>query len=118
MMWNPVRKSVWGPALIAGSVLIGTFLDRIRLYVAAYSLPGIGDPLIDKHELAGIPKAHLPDAADIMVIAGAISGSILVYMLASKVIPVVSIWEQRELLLYKLHKRFHRTEVLVLGKRD
>ena len=118
MMWNPVRKSIWGPPLIASSVLIGTFLDRIRLYVAAYSIPGIGDPLVDKHELAGIPEAHLPDAADVLLVLGAISGSILVYMLASKVIPVVSIWEQRELLLYKLHKRFHRAEVLVLGKRD
>ena len=118
MIWNPVRKSVWGPALIASSVLIGTFFDRIRLYVAAYSVPGIGNPLVDKHELHTIPAANFPDFADVFIIVGALSGSILVYLLATRIIPVVSIWEQRELLLYRVQKPFHRLEVVVLGKRD
>jgi molybdopterin-containing oxidoreductase family membrane subunit len=118
MIWNPLRKSIWGPTLIATSVLIGTFFDRIRLYVAAYSVPGIGEENIDKHELHldAIPKANLPDIADIFFIVGAISGAILIYILATRIFPVVNIWEQRELLLYKVHKRFHRTEVMVLGK--
>ena len=117
MIWNPVRRSLWGPPLIATSVLIGTFFDRIRLYVAAYSVPSD----VDQHEalpMEAIPSAHLPDVADIFIMVGAISGSILVYLLATRVIPVVNIWEQRELLLYRIHKPFHRTEVMVLGKRD
>ena len=126
MIWNPVRKSIWGPPLIATAVLFGTLFDRIRLYVAAYSVPGIGDPLVDKTRLgtipgtdqSAIPAAILPDMADIFIIVGAISGAILLYLLASRVIPIVNIWEQRELLLYKIHKPFHRTEVMVLGKRD
>ena len=118
MIWNPLRKSMWGPPLIATSVLIGTLFDRIRLYVAAYSVPGIGDPLVDKHELGQIPAANLPDVADVFIIVGAIGGSILVYLLATRLIPVVSIWEQKELLLYRVHKPFHRTEVMVLGKPD
>ena len=118
MVWNRVRKSVWGPPLIATSVLIGTFFDRIRLYVAAFSVPGIGDPSVDKHELHTIPAANLPDMADVFIILGAISGSILLYLLVTRIIPVVGIWEQKELLLYKIHKPFHRTEVMVLGKPD
>ena len=118
MIWNPLRKSIWGPALIATSVLVGTFFDRIRLYVASYSVPGIGDPLVEKHELHTIPGTIFPDLADIFIIVGAIAGSILLYMLATRVIPPVNIWEQRELLLYKVHKPFHRTEVMVLGKPD
>ena len=118
MMWNVVRKSIWGPVIIATSVLIGTFFDRIRLYVAAYSVPGIGDPSVDKHELHEIPVANLPDLADVFIIVGILSGSILVYLLASRLVPVMNIWEQRELLLYKVHKTFHRTEVVVLGKPD
>ena len=126
MIWNPLRKSIWGPPLIATAVLFGTLFDRIRLYVAAYSIPGIGDPLVDKTRLgtipgtdqSAIPAAILPDMADIFIIVGAISGAILLYLLASRVIPIVNIWEQRELLLYKVHKPFHRTEVMVLGKRD
>ena len=34
----------------------------------------------------------------------------------ARLVPVVSMWEQVELLLYKVHRKFHRTEVLVLGK--
>jgi hypothetical protein len=56
--------------------------------------------------------------ADVMIIVGALSGAVLVYLLASRLVPIVSIWEQKELLLYKIHKPFHRTEVLVLGKPD
>ena len=120
MIWNPVRKSLWGPPLVAAVVLLGTFFDRVRLYVAAYSVPGIGDPSVVKHELTveqvqGM-SAVMPGAADVMIIVGAISGSILVYLLASRLLPIISIWEQKELLLYKIHKPFHRTEVLVLGK--
>ena len=121
MIWNPLRKSLWGPPLIATSVIIGTFFDRIRLYVATYTVPGIGDPAVDKHgalAMDAIPKANLPDLADIFIIVGVIGGSILVFLLATRIIPSVSIWEQRELLLYKVHKPFHRTEVMVLGKRD
>ena len=118
MMWNPLRKSLWGPPLIATAVLIGTFLDRIRLYVAVYSLPGIGNPNIDKHRITTMPDAVLPDVADVFIMLGAIGGTILVYLLATRIFPVVNIWEQKELLLYKVHKPFHRTEVLVLGKPD
>ncbi|MCH8206100.1 MAG: polysulfide reductase NrfD [Chloroflexi bacterium] len=120
MMWNPLRKSLWGPPLIATSVLIGTLLDRIRLYVAGYSIPGIGDSSVDKHQLSAdlIPASSMPDVADIFIIVGAISGSILVYLLGTRLFPVINIWEQKELLLYKVHKRFHRTEVMVLGRPD
>ncbi|SVD93512.1 uncharacterized protein METZ01_LOCUS446366 [marine metagenome] len=39
-------------------------------------------------------------------------------MLATRIFPIINIWEQKELLLYKFHKKLHRTEVLVLGKPD
>ena len=116
MIWNPLRKSIWGPTLLATSVFIGALLDRIRLYVSAYSVPGIGDPLVDKHQLHTVPGTVTPGLPDVLIWVGALSGSILVYLLASRIFPPINIWEQKELLLYKVHKRFHRTEVLVLGK--
>ena len=118
MIWNPLRKSIWGPTLIASGVLIGTMLDRVRIYVAAFSVPGIGDPSVDKHAMHGIPETVMPGLPDVLIWVGAIAGSILVYMLATRVFPPLNIWEQKELLLYKFHKPFHRTEVLVLGKPD
>ena len=38
--------------------------------------------------------------------------------MASRIFPILNIWEQRELLMYKIHKPFHRTEVMVIGKPD
>ena len=118
MMWNPLRKSLWGPPIIAGSVLIGTFLDRIRLYVAAYSVDGIGVPAIDKHalDIDNLPAAVTPGVADVFIMLGFVGGALLLYFLASRIFPILSIWEQRELLMYKIHKTFHRTEVTILGK--
>jgi molybdopterin-containing oxidoreductase family membrane subunit len=116
MMWNPVRTSVWGPTIIAVSVLVGALLDKIRFYVPAYSVTDMED----KHTLlvGQVPAAVMPEAADFMIWVGALAGVALSYVLASKLIPAVSIWEQTELLLYKVHTQFHRTEFLVLGKKD
>ncbi len=122
MIWNPLRKSIWGPTIIAVAVLAGAFFDRIRVYVAAYTVPGIGDPHVDKHEMrledVSAMAANIPDVADIFIVVGTIAGSILIFLLATRIIPVVNIWEQREILLYRVHKPFHRTEVQILGKRD
>ncbi len=114
MIWNPIRKSIWGPTIIATSVLIGTFFDRIRLYVGSFSVADQAG----LHELQSVPGTNLPDVADVFIIIGAISGSILVYLLATKVFPPINIWEQKEILLYQWHKKFHRTEVRVLAKPD
>lgn len=114
LVWNPVRKSIWGPPLIALSVLVGTFFDRIRLYVAAY-LVATKSPLREVSP-ADVPAARLPDFADVFMMAGAIAGAILVYMLAARLIPVVSIWEMKELVLYRVHRVYHRAHVMVLGK--
>lgn len=118
MMWNRVRKSFWGPTIMSVAVLAGTFFDRLRLYVAAWSYPGVGDYRVDKHEipLDSIPAANMPGVPDVLIVLGVIGGAVLFYLLAARLIPPVSIWEQKELMLYKLHKAYHRTEVLVLGK--
>ena len=95
-------------------MLIGTFLDRIRLYVGGYSVTT--DLKAHEIPMEMIPATNLPDLADVLIVVGAISGSVLVYLLGTRIFPVINIWEQKELLMYKLHKPFHRTEVLVLGK--
>ena len=51
MIWNPLRKSVWGPVIIACGVLIATFFDRIRVYVAAFSVSDSPN----KHQMVEIP---------------------------------------------------------------
>ena len=127
MMWNPVRKSIWGPTIMSVSVLLGTLLDRLRLYVSAYSahVERIIDDNLTHHaihldESGRLPLAlrrmHTPDIPDILMILGVIGGCVLVYLLFARLIPPINIWEQKELMLYKMHKTYHRTQVLVLGK--
>ena len=53
---------------------------------------------------------------EIMIVAGVIGGSVLVYLLFARLIPPMNMWEQKELMLYKMHKAYHRTQVFVLGK--
>ena len=112
MIWNPLRKSVWGPVIIACGVLIATFFDRIRVYVAAFSVSDSPN----KHQMVEIPGAVLPDVADVLIWVGGVSACILIFMLGTRIIPPINIWEQKEVLLYRIHKPFHRTEVQVLGK--
>ena len=122
LVWNPVRKSLWGPPLLAISVLLGTLLDRIRLYVATYSVEGIGNPSYDKlHglDLDHLPKTVWPDIFDVFIVVGAIGACILVYMFASRIFPILNIWEQRELQLYdRGHEPYHRGHVRIMGKSE
>ena len=114
LIWNPIRKNPGALASIGVMVLIGCFFDRIRLFVSSWSV----SDLRDKHHLKveEVPATVLPEAADLMIIFGLISGAVLVYMLASRIIPVMSIWEMRELRLYQLSKMLVRKKVMVLGK--
>jgi molybdopterin-containing oxidoreductase family membrane subunit len=115
MIWNPLRKSVWGPVTIASGVLVATMFDKIRLYVAAFSV----SDLPNKHELVDIlPGAVMPGVPDVLIWVGGISACILIYMLATRIIPPINVWEQKEVTLYRIHKPFHRTEVQILGKPD
>ena len=121
LVWNPVRHSTWGPPIIAVSVLLGTFLDRIRMYVAAYSVPGIGNASYDKHgmEPGNVPGTVLPEIWDVFIMMGAVGGMILLYMLATRLFPIMNIWEQRELQLYdKGHVQNHRGYARVMGKSE
>ena len=111
LMWNPVRRSVWGPALVAVGILVGTFFNHVRTYVAAFS---VEDPTA--HVLDTLPAAQMPQAPDILIIIGAISGAALLFLLVSKLVPVISLWEVGEGLRVSRVRRFLGREVRVIGK--
>ena len=69
-------------------------------------------------DIEDLPAAVTPEVADVFIMLGVIGGTLLLYLMASRIFPILNIWEQRELLMYKIHKPFHRTEVMVLGKPD
>ncbi len=111
MIWNQVRQSIAGPTLVAMGVLVGLFLDRIRLYVPAFTAAQVS-----LEPIRQAPPAHLPDGADLMMMIGFPAGAILLYLLASKLVPAISLWQIKELLLLRTTRRYIRAKVISLAK--
>lgn len=108
---NRIRVSVLGPPIVALFPLTGSFFDRIRLYVSSFS---VENPF--GHELEHVPPTHFPDAADVLLLVGGVAGAILVYLLATRIVPVLSHWEMQEGILLRAVRPLVRMPALVIGK--
>jgi molybdopterin-containing oxidoreductase family membrane subunit len=113
LIWNQVRRSILGPTIVSVAVLIGLFLDRIRLYVAAFAASRSGFEPIDQ-----VPAAHFPDPADLLIMVGLPAGAILLYLLASRLVPAVSLWEVKGGLFLRVRRRYLEAEYESIGKPD
>ena len=111
LMWNGLRKSIWGPTMVALFILTGALLDKIRIYVSSYSVEDV-----TAHSLSYVPEGVLPESADIMMLLGVISGSILLFTLALKFIPIINMWETREGLLLQKIVPLKKLPLKVLAK--
>lgn len=115
LVWNRIRTSVNGPAIGAVIVLFGLLLDRIRIYVSAWSVPP--DQIHDRF-LEHIPDTIWPDAFDYMIIVGFIGMAALVILLAFRVLPIVSIWQTQEYQLLSKPVRYIRGHGVLVAKPD
>jgi hypothetical protein len=111
LIWNWIRKSITMLAVVASIVLIGNFFEALRVYVTAFSIDDV-----TVHALTYAPAAQLPNITDIMVVIGGLSGAALVYLLTMRIIPAVSIWEMRELILLRRVRNLVRLPIISLGK--
>ncbi len=115
LIWNRVRTSVNGPAIGAIIVLLGLLLDRIRIYVSAWSVP---PEQIHDRFLQTIPETIWPDTFDYMIIVGAIGAAALVMLLVFRVVPIVSIWQMQEYQLLTKPVRYIRGHGVLVAKPD
>jgi len=111
LVWNGLRKSIIGPSLAAVSILIGNFFDRIRIYVSTLSVKDV-----TVFELDHFPPIVLPIYQDILMMVGGLAGALLIYLLISRIIPLISIWETKEGLLYQFVGKVLRGRYLTLAK--
>ena len=111
LLWNPIRKSVLGPTVASILIVLGSFFMMIRLYVPAF---GIQD--VSAFQITYVPAAIYPNFIDLLMIAGGLSGAALIYLLSIRIIPILSLWEIKEGLLYQRVRPFLRGEYQVLGK--
>jgi len=111
LLWNPVRKSAWGPALAGLSVLCGAFLFNLRVFVGAFNAGDIYDLA-----LSGVPPPAWPDVWDVFIVVGGLGAAAFIYLAATRVIPLLSVWETKEGAKYQSIKPFMRGQYLVLAK--
>jgi hypothetical protein len=111
LMWNGVRKSILGPTIVAVLILAGAFLDKIRIYVSSYSIEDV-----NAHALDHVPAGVTPESADIMILMGVVSGSILLFTLALKFVPIINMWEVREGMLLQEIRPLKKLPLKVIAK--
>jgi hypothetical protein len=112
LIWNPIRVSVNGPIFVAAIIVLGNFLDRIRIYVASWSVAGPPGLRMVEH----IPPTTYPGLAEVLVVVGALGAVGALYLLAMRLVPAVSLWETSLGLLLKVEQPYMRREVAVVAK--
>ena len=63
-------------------------------------------------------SAMTPDLADVLMVVGALAAAILAYVLASRIVPLVSMWGSKEGVLLQRVRPLAKTELKVLAKPD
>ncbi|MBI4302028.1 MAG: hypothetical protein HY664_05440, partial [Chloroflexi bacterium] len=107
LLWNPIRRSIWGPTLAASMILLGTLFDRIRIFAASFSVKGA---------LEELPPTHWPQISDMAILVGGIAGAVLIYILATRLMPSLSLWAVTEGEHLKVERSFLRLKVRVLAR--
>ena len=111
LIWNPLRRSDWGPPLAGLSALVGSLLFNLRTFAAAFN--------VENHYeffLTSVGPAVWPDIWDVCMVLGGLGIVALTYLVAAKLIPIMSIWEVKEGTLYQKMDTLIRGEYLVLAK--
>ena len=102
-------------AVGAAVILVGLLLDRIRIFVPAWSVP---PDQIHERWLTKIPGTIYPNVFDVLIMAGGISLVVLIIMLMTRVIPVLSVWQVQEFNLLAKPIKYIRGQATLIAKPD
>jgi hypothetical protein len=111
LLWNPIRGSIAGATVAAALMLVGLFVDRVRLYVAAWQMAGPIGAAPD-----ALPPFPAPGLLDALVMVGLPAAVLLLYLLALRLVPAISLWEYRQGRMLRVERAFGRTRVAVIAK--
>jgi len=86
LMCRRATRGVVGTTVASVAVVIGMWLERFNIVVPT-----------SLHTRVDLPTVHyVPSWVELSIMAGTFSGFILVYMVATKFFPIISIWEIKE----------------------
>ena len=111
LLWNPMRRSAWGPPLAGLSAAIGALMFSVRIFVGGFNAGNVY-----AYFLETVPPPVYPDLWDVFMLFGGIGAAAFVYLLATKLLPIMSVWEMKEGALYQKMAPYMRGEYLVLAK--
>ncbi|MFQ5747355.1 MAG: NrfD/PsrC family molybdoenzyme membrane anchor subunit [Gemmatimonadota bacterium] len=87
LMWRKKTRNPRGTFIAGSAVIVGMWLERFNIVVPTSVNP--------RWEIESIGH-YLPSWVELSIMAATFSGFILVYMVATKFFPIVSIWEIKE----------------------
>jgi Ni/Fe-hydrogenase subunit HybB-like protein len=87
LMARRSTRTPQGTLLASIPVIVGMWLERFNIVVPTSVHP--------RWELAGLGQ-YMPSWVELSIMAGTFAGFVALYMIASKFIPIVSIWEIKE----------------------
>ena len=85
LMCRRATRGVWGTSIASVFVVVGMWLERFNIVV-----PTSVNPRIE------MPASYWPSWGELSIMAGTLSGFVLVYMTATKFFPIISLWEMQE----------------------
>jgi len=86
LMARKATRGVVGTAVASGFVVVGMWLERFNIVVPTSVHPRVAMP----------PASYWPTWVELSILAGTFSGFVLVYMVATKFFPIISLWEIKE----------------------
>jgi molybdopterin-containing oxidoreductase family membrane subunit len=86
LMCRRATRGVWGTTIASAFVVLGMWLERFTIVV-----PTSLHPRLEMHA-----AAYMPSWVELSIMAATFSGFILVYMVATKLFPIISLWEIQE----------------------
>jgi len=87
LMWRKATRTPRGTLVAGIAVVIGMWLERFNIVVPTSVNP--------RWEMESLGR-YLPSWVELSILAGTFAGFILLYMVATKFFPIVSIWEIKE----------------------
>ncbi|MBI4543492.1 MAG: polysulfide reductase NrfD [Gemmatimonadetes bacterium] len=87
LMWRKATRTPRGTLVASVAVVIGMWLERFNIVV-----PTSVNPRFEFEAAA----RYFPSWVELSILAATFSGFILLYMVATKFFPIISIWEMRE----------------------
>jgi molybdopterin-containing oxidoreductase family membrane subunit len=113
LIWNAARTNTTVVTTVAAVIVIGNYVDRLRLYVGAWS---VATPKLQAHLPDDLPPLPLPGPPEISASLGSFALVALIVLLAARWVPSVATWELKAVQRLVRERRLLRTRVSVVGR--